>query len=83
MTNGRSSGLLDKGLGLWKVVICGQYLLVRYHHEGCTRVQNLMILSPMEVREGGGPGVSVVAVGLLADGWSLVGAAPLVVGWDR
>ena len=83
MANGRSLVLLDEGSGLWKVAICGTRLLVRCHHEGCTRVQSLMILSPMEVREGGGPGVFVVAVGLLADGWSLVGAAPLVVGWDR
>ena len=42
-----------------------------------------MILSPMEVREGRSFGVYVVAKGLLADGWSLVGAAPQVVGWDR
>ena len=34
----------------------------------------------MAVCEEGGPGVYVVAKGLLANGWSLVGAAPLVVG---
>ena len=51
------------------------------HHDGCTRGQTLVILSPMAVCEDGGPGVYVVAVGLLANGWSLVGAAPLVVGW--
>ena len=50
-------------------------------HDGCTRSQTLVILSLMAVCEEGGFGVFVVAVGLLANGWSLVGAAPLVVGW--
>ena len=50
------------------------------HHDGCTRGWMLMILSLMAVREAEGPGVSVVAMGLLANGWSQVGAASQVVG---
>ena len=52
--------------------------------EGTTRVdpkdQTLVILSPMAVCEERGPGVFVVAMGLLAYGWSQVGAALLEVG---
>ena len=59
-----------------------KHLPGRCHH-GCTRSLLLMILSPMEVCEEGSSGVLVVTMGLLADGWSQVGAAPLVVGRDR
>ena len=48
--------------------------------DGCTRSESLVILSSMRVCEGCSSGESVVTKGLLADGWSLVGATPLVVG---
>ena len=50
------------------------------HHDGCTRDGALVILSSMAVCERRSPGVFVVTTRLLANGWSRVGAAPLVVG---
>ena len=62
-----------EGWPLWKG------LKFRLHH-GCTRGQTPVILSSMAVCEEGGLGVSSLPKGLLAYGWSGVGAAPLVVG---
>ena len=76
---GGGTGLLNEGHGPLKPDSVA--VLQCRLHDGCTRGQTLVILSPMAVCEEGGPGVYVVAVGLLANGWSLVGAAPLVVGW--
>ena len=78
-SDGRGSGLPDEGHGSWKAGSVAA--LHRRLHDGCTRSQTLVIHSLMAVCEEGGFGVFVVAVGLLANGWSLVGAAPLVVGW--
>ena len=77
--DGGGAGLANGGHVLLKPVPVAA-LNVRAH-DGCTRSRNLVILSLMAVCEEGGPGVSVVTVGLLANGWSLVGATPLVVGW--
>ena len=77
--DGGGAVLANGGLVLLKAASVAA--LRRRLHDGCARGQTLMILSLMAVCEEGGPGVFVVAVGLLANGWSLVGAAPLVVGW--
>ena len=44
-------------LALW------EGLVIRLHHDGCTRGQTLVILSLMAVCEEGGPGVYVVIRG--------------------
>ena len=76
--DGRGASLANGGRVPWKAGPVDALQCRR--HDGCTRGQSLVILSPMAVCEGRGPGVYVVAKGLLANGWSLVGAASLVVG---
>ena len=61
-SDGRGSGLANGGHGSWKAGSV-EGLVLRLHHDGCTRDLVLMILSLMAVCEGRSPGVSVVIRG--------------------